>query len=71
MEVSVGMTNHNSTGAACKGTKHGLSLMIRSSAAGFYLNYGCIHSRVFKIASVLVYLDNVARYIEHSNHSIV
>jgi hypothetical protein len=26
MEISVGMTNHNSTGAARKGTKNGLSL---------------------------------------------
>ena len=49
----------------------GYFFMIRSSAAGFYLSYGYIHSRSLKIASVFVYLDNVARYIEHADHSIV
>jgi hypothetical protein len=45
----------------------GYSFMIRSSAAGFYLSYGYIHSRSLKSPGY----DHVARYIEHANHSIV
>jgi hypothetical protein len=45
--------------------------MIRGSVAGFYLSFAYIPLTVFKIASVRVYLDHVARYIEHVNHSIV
>jgi hypothetical protein len=61
MEVSVGIEKDNSTGAACKGTKHGL----------FLYDPQLYPLTVFKIASVPVYLDHVARYIEHANHSIV
>jgi hypothetical protein len=42
MEVSVGIEKHNSTGAACKGTKHGLFLYDPQFRSRILPSYGYI-----------------------------